>query len=222
MLNTRISISKFKSFTGVLLIAGLLYGISSPMLSHGWLDGQVFWLGTQIMKAPDPVNELVVVELPADIMIKPDQMDKLSSLFRKLSQSRVAGTAVLIEPLPRLDFQKNKSGKWSLGEGEQIQLAQAMDRYNVIAGVSSSSGQSGFYSSDNTSRDSPENKGRLGWLPGFMLAQHNQLNVLASDPYNYPRYPVSRVADSKAVNPLIWFDKQSDKLVPEQQKNHLE
>ncbi len=215
MLNTRISISKFKSFTGVLLIAGLLYGISSPMLSHGWLDGQVFWLGTQIMKAPDPVNELVVVELPADIMIKPDQMDKLSSLFRKLSQSRVAGTAVLIEPLPRLDFQKNKSGKWSLGEGEQIQLAQAMDRYNVIAGVSSSSGQSGFYSSDNTSRDSPENKGRLGWLPGFMLAQHNQLNVLASDPYNYPRYPVSRVADSKAVNPLIWFDKQSDKLVPD-------
>lgn len=215
MLNTRISISKFKSFTGVLLIAGLLYGISSPMLSHGWLDGQVFWLGTQIMKAPEPVNELVVVELPADIMIKPDQMDKLSSLFRKLSQSRVAGTAVLIEPLPRLDFQKNKSGKWSLGEGEQIQLAQAMDRYNVIAGVSSSSGQSGFYSSNNTSRDSPDNKGRLGWLPEFMLAQHNQLNVLASDPYNYPRYPVSRVADSKAVNPLIWFDKQSDKLIPD-------
>ncbi|MCW8955550.1 MAG: serine/threonine protein kinase [Gammaproteobacteria bacterium] len=215
MLDTRTSVAKFKSFTGVLLIAGLLYAVSSPMLSHGWLDGQLFWLGTQIMKNPAPVDELVVVELPADVMIKPEQIDSLSSLVRKLSYARAAGTALLIEPLPRLDFQKDKSGKWSLGEGEQIQLAQALERYKVIAGITSSSGQSGFYSSGNTLKDNPDNVGKLNWLPDFMLPQPNRLNALAGDPYNYARYPISRVAAAKAVNSLVWFDNQSDKLIPD-------
>lgn len=215
MLDTRTSVEKFKSFTGVLLMVGLLYALSSPMQSHGWLDGQLFWLGTQIMKSPEPVNELVMIELPADVMIKPEQVDKLSSLARKLSRARAAGTALLIEPLPRLDFQRDRSGKWRLGEGEQIQLAQAMVRYRVIAGVTSSSGQSGFYSSDNAIRDSPDNKGKLGWLPDFMLPQQNRLIALPGDPFNYQRYPISRVAGAKAVNPLIWFDHQSDKLIPD-------
>jgi len=215
MLDTRTTVAKFKSFTGVLLIAGLIYAVISPMQSHGWLDGQLFWLGTQIMKQPDPVAGLVVIELPTNVMIRPQQMDKLSSLIRKLSRARAAGSAVLIEPLPRLDFQKDKSGKWGLGKGEQIQLAQAMKRYKVIAGITSSSGQSGFYSTANTVRDSPDDMGKFGWLPGFMLPDLNRLNLLTGDVYNYQSYPISRIAGSQAVNPLIWFDNQSDKLIPD-------
>ncbi|HEY9050931.1 MAG TPA: serine/threonine-protein kinase [Gammaproteobacteria bacterium] len=219
MYKTRSS-NLFKSLTGLALLAGLLIALIIPRF--GWvsmLDGYMFSLGSAILPKPEVDNPIRMVRLPEAALNTPDGIRTLRKLLNKIHKSDAAVTALLIDPLPMLDYESSvvdnddAQGEWSLTRGELTKLAWSLENYGIQVGIATGNGKTGFFGSSAIKPITPAD-GIQKWLPFIFQTPGYSIN-LAEDQNAYPfeRLPYSNSAQLPL--PLIWFDDTGNTMVPD-------
>ncbi|TNF34334.1 MAG: hypothetical protein EP315_07380, partial [Gammaproteobacteria bacterium] len=219
MYKTRSS-NLFTSITGLVLLLGLLLALVSPRFAWvGWLDGAMFSLGSAILPKPDGDNPLRVIQLSPDVLASPDGIKNLRKVLKKLQQSDTAATALLIDPMPMLDYETAEDdneaveAQWSLTRGELSKLAWSLENYGVQVGIGARQGSGGFFASPLT-RPVGEADGLQKWLPGIFNTPKYVLEVTEdSSHYPFERLPYS--GQPHMPMPLVWFDDKGKNLLPD-------
>ncbi len=229
--DSRSILFRFKSYTGAALIVGLLVAIAAPgFLWTDWLNSQMFRLGTHLLPVPEEVNNVILIELPKDVYNNPEGISDLRQLIRKLYKAKAQGIAVLMDPLPSLDYQRveqndkkkkqakkkqDESPAWEFTRGELNKLAWTFERYKVKTGIVSQNNQKGYYSF-------PDKAGETQILPIWQQywnrvsrSERNILNEkVDGKDYAYKRLPLS--LKQYALNkPLLWFEATDGRYIPD-------
>lgn len=223
-------ISRFKSYSGTALILGLVVAIAAPgFLWTDWLNSQMFRVGTYLLPSPPAVKNIRLVQIPDEAYNQPDEIKRLRFMLKKLNRYKAKGVAVLMDPLPSLDYQsieedkktktsktqKEDENKWEFTRGELNKLAWSLEHYNVKAGIISQHNQTGYYSFPNKADIELDENIYLTKLKQYLKPNYNVVNKkIGGMSYAYERYPLS-LQEFKNAKPMIWFDETGNKFVPD-------
>ena len=220
-------LSRFKSLSGIAVITGFLLVVAGPgLLWTDWLNNQMFRVGTLLLPKPESNDSIRLIQLPADAYSKPEGISRIRHLLKKLDRADAAGVAVVLKPLPSLDYQlKQDEGKatsrdeqqddnWELTRGELNKLAWSLQQYEVNVGIVTQPSQTDYYSFPaKTASDAEQTY--LDELERFKYSDLNLINQKTTGMhYSYPRYPVS-VQLSTVNKPLIWFEAGDFRFIPD-------
>lgn len=190
------------SLTGALLISALFAAFFAPrwdLLDK--IDSQMFHVGTWLLPTPKVNKNIYTVQIPADLIHKPESINQLRRSLSRLKKYKSSSIALLLPQLPALDFKasKNRKTPWQTSSGELSKLAWQLNNNKIIVGIP-------VLQQASTSLIKSDHETYLEHLNGLLFSKINSVDIDSfQNNHEYKITPYLEKPASSYQMPLVWM-----------------